>query len=346
MKTSAISSLAVSLALRNSTARLQGSLPGLQQEVVNGKHNDVGLALGAETRKLASFVADIDHTQRLIDTNEQVGTRLTATQESMTRMNNLADDLTNAVGIVMGHSGQNYAARQTAENVIAEMTSILNTQVNGVFVFSGLNADEKPMSDYETGGAKAAFDTAFQTYFGFGKNDAAAASITRAQIDDFMTTQVEPMFLGAGWNTNMSSATDEVMVSRISAEVTADTSVSANESSFRHLMLASVVATELYDSAMGAEAISGVSEYVISNAGTAAGSLTELQGQVGLVQERVERANEALISQKSLLETFASELESVDPYEKSIELNTLLTQIEVSYSVTARIQQLSLMNYL
>ena len=32
--------------------------------------------------------------------------------------------------------------------------------------------------------------------------------------------------------------------------------------------------------------------------------------------------------------------------KKSIELNTLLTQIEVSYSVTARIQQLSLMNYL
>lgn len=346
MKTSTISSLAVSLSLRNATSRLQATLPRLQQEMVTGKYQDAGLALGAESRKLASFINDIDHTQRLIDTNSQVGARLSMTQASMTRLNDLASDLTNAVGIAMSEPSQVSAAEQTAQKVIAEMTSILNTQVNGVFIFSGVNADNKPMSDYETGGAKAAFDAAFFSYFGFTKNDPAATSITRTQIEDFLTTSVEPLFLGAGWTANVSSATDEVMVSRISPEVTAETSVSANETGFRQLMLASVVAAELYDSALGAETSSAVSEYVISKVGTATGGMIKRQGEVGLVEERITRANDQLITQKSLLETFASELESVDPYETSIELSTLLTQIEVSYSITSRIQNLSLMNYL
>ena len=43
---------------------------------------------------------------------------------------------------------------------------------------------------------------------------------------------------------------------------------------------------------------------------------------------------------------FAADLEAVDPYETSIELNTLLTQIETSYSITSRIQQLSIMRFL
>lgn len=346
MKTANISTLAISLALRNSTSRLQGSLPRLQQELVTGKHNDAGLALGAESRKLASFINDIDHTQRLVDTNLQVSTRLSTLQESMSRLNGLATQLSNSVGIVMGGSGQEFVAEQTAKNVIAEMTSILNIQVNGVFVFSGINANNNPISDYVTGGAKAAFDAAFLSYFGFTKDDPAAAAVTRTQIDNFLTTEVEPLYLGAGWTTNVSSATDEVMVSRISAEVTAETSVSANEEPFRQLMMASVIAAELYDSNIGADALVGASEYVISKAGTATGGLTSLQGQMGLVEERIMRANDALTTQKTLLETFASELEAVDPYETSIELNTLLTQIEVSYSVTARIKNLSLMNYL
>lgn len=346
MKASNISSLSVSLSLRHATARLQASLPRLQEEMVTGKYQDAGLALGAESRKLASFLNDIDHTQRLIDTNMQVDSRLSMIQESMSRLSTLATEMTNAVGISMSEPSQVFAAQQTATNTIAEMTSILNTQVNGVFIFAGLDVENSPISDYETGGAKAAFDAAFLSYFGFTKNDPAAASITSVQIDDFLTTTVEPLFLGAGWNANVSSATDEVVVSRIARDVTAETSVSANEMPFRQLMLASVVASELYDSAVGAEASSTVSEYVISKVGTATGGLTKRQGEVGLVEERISRANAQLTSQKSLLETFASDLESVDAYEKSIELSTLLTQIEVSYSITSRIQNLSLMNYL
>jgi len=39
-------------------------------------------------------------------------------------------------------------------------------------------------------------------------------------------------------------------------------------------------------------------------------------------------------------------VEGVDPYEASTRMNSLLAQVEASYTLTSRIQQMSLMNYL
>jgi flagellar hook-associated protein 3 FlgL len=46
------------------------------------------------------------------------------------------------------------------------------------------------------------------------------------------------------------------------------------------------------------------------------------------------------------LATSLSTLESVDPAEASVRLNELQTRMEASYSLTARLQQLSLVKYL
>ena len=50
--------------------------------------------------------------------------------------------------------------------------------------------------------------------------------------------------------------------------------------------------------------------------------------------------------QMDVIAKHISALESVDPYEASTRVTTLLTQIETSYAMTARIQQLSLLDYL
>ena len=67
---------------------------------------------------------------------------------------------------------------------------------------------------------KAAFDAGFLSFFGFTKNAPAAANITAAQMDNFLTTVVEPQFLGAGWQGTWSNATDEGITSRIALNET------------------------------------------------------------------------------------------------------------------------------
>ena len=90
---------------------------------------------------------------------------------------------------------------------------------------------------------------AFLSYFGFTQNDPAAANITAAQMDNFMTTVVEPQFLGAGWQGNWSNATDERHPSAASRSTKrSQTSVSANDDGMRKLAMAAATVADLFDS--------------------------------------------------------------------------------------------------
>ena len=105
----------------------------------------------------------------------------------------------------------------------------------------------KPLDGFAAGSpAKAAFDAAFLAHFGFSQNDPAAANITTAQMDTFITNAVEPQFLGAGWQANWSNATDQTIVSRIALNETTETSVSANNDGMRKLAMAAATISDLF----------------------------------------------------------------------------------------------------
>ena len=50
--------------------------------------------------------------------------------------------------------------------------------------------------------------------------------------------------------------------------------------------------------------------------------------------------------QMDILSNHVVELEAVDRIEASLRVTSLLTQIETSYALTARLQQMSLINHL
>ena len=80
--------------------------------------------------------------------------------------------------------------------------------------------------------------------------------------------------------------------------------------------------------------------------GESSHDLVDYQARVGVAQERLTQANERIAIEKGTLEHRISEAEGVDPFVVADQLSLLMTRIEASYSVTARMQQLTLMNYL
>lgn len=78
-------------------------------------------------------------------------------------------------------------------------------------------------------------------------------------------------------------------------------------------------------------------------------ALTGIDSMIGRVTQAQARVQEIQASQKqqvNILGGIVNNIETVDQNEVALKLSTLATQIEVSYSVTARVQQLSLINYL
>ena len=71
-----------------------------------------------------------------------------------------------------------------------------------------------------------------------------------------------------------------------------------------------------------------------------------MQGQAGFYANRIEQTSERLTTLIDEFTKQADEIAAVDPYEAATRLNSLLTQIETSYTLTGRLQQLSLMRFI
>ena len=348
MKASSVSSTAISQALRYSMMRTQTALVTAQKEVATGRVADAGLALGARTAQSVSFARDIERLDGIVDSNALVSARLTATQTALGQMSSAAQDFLSTLTASVSGDAAPSVTLASANATLDALTSILNTSLNGEYLFAGINTDIKPINSFTDAAspAKAAFDAAFLAHFGFTQMSPAAASVSAADMDSFLTSTLEPHFMGAAWQPAWSNATDQTIVSRIALNETTETSVSANNDGVRRLMMATATIQDMFSSNLSTAGKQQLIERAVAMVGGAIGELADLQSRTGIVQKRVADASDRIEMQSDLFERHVMGMEGVDPYEASTRVADLLAHIETSYALTARIQQLSLLRFL
>jgi flagellar hook-associated protein 3 FlgL len=165
-------------------------------------------------------------------------------------------------------------------------------------------------------------------------------------MQTFLDGAFADLFDDAPWAANWSSAADQNLRSRISTQELVETSMNANDPGVRKLASVYTMLADLGVENLNDQAFQTVVDTAIRVVGEGIQDMAKLQANLGIVQERVEVANERMSLQIDIITTHIGTLESVDPYEASTRLSTLMTQIETSYALTARIQRLSLLNYL
>ena len=148
MKTSYISTSAISAATRSSVIKTQEKLAAAQKEVTTGRLADVGASLGYKTGQTISLRQDYARLKTIIDTNAVVSTRLSASQAAL---KSLSDDAQLFVGQLIGarnaESGPTVVQAQ-AKAALVSFTNTINTALDGAHLFAGINADVKPITDY------------------------------------------------------------------------------------------------------------------------------------------------------------------------------------------------------
>ncbi|MBU4528959.1 MAG: flagellar hook-associated family protein [Hoeflea sp.] len=350
MKVSFISNLAMQNSMRLTISRGQNEVQTLQKEIVTGRFADIGLALGAKTSNSVSLNQDVSRLKTIQDSNALVTQRLSASQSALGLMADSAQQMLEAFITVNGSDDANnlLIARRDVEYSLGSFTVAANTSSNGEYLFSGINTNTKPVEDYFEAGStpKAAFDALFAGHFLFSQDDPLAAGITVAQMDDFLTNVLEPAFSGGDWNMDWSSASDTNISSRILSNEVVETSVNANAEGMRNFALAAVIGIELLDSAISSEVRIALNAKAIEYAGKAVTGIDNQRSNLGVAENRVTKADVALESQIKIITLHLGAIEGVDAYEASTRMQTLLDQVEMSYTLTARIQQMSLMNYL
>jgi flagellar hook-associated protein 3 FlgL len=349
MKASFIATSTMAAASRQSIMTLQAKLAEAQKELASGRHADVGLSLGYRAGESVSLRQELTRLQTITDTNAVVTARLETSQAAL---KSIAADAQTFLGQLIAarnaENGPGIAAAQGKAGLDA-LTDTLNTSVNGAYLFSGINADVKPLNDYvqdPPSAAQNATASAFQTAFGMAQSDAGVANISAANMQTFLDGAFAGLFDDAQWSANWSGASDQNVKSRISSSELIDASTNANAPAFRKLASAYAMVADLNLQGLNTGAYHAVLDQAIELVGSATQDLTGLQADLGTAQERVAHANERMSIQINVITNHIGVLEGVDPTEASTRIASLMTQIETAYAMTARLQHLSLLNYL
>lgn len=354
MSTASVSNLSTQTSMRLTIRQAQNELLKSQQEVSTGFYADIGAELGSRTSTVVDLNRESLRLNSMISNNSIATQRLSASQEALKQIATAAEEMNNALITISGSSNSDTinTTVMTVSNSLSTMTSMANQSANGEFLFAGINTDVKPLADYtDTSPAKTAFDNAFTAYFGFAPTDTASVSTIVPSggfpsMEDFITSTLEPMYTGADWNTDWSNATDQAMTSRITQSETVQTSASANEDGFRYFALAAIVTKELMTIGAPGAAVTVAINKAIDYTGRAITGINSTRSELGLSENRIEKADASLKVQVDIIETSLSSKIEVDAYEASTRVNSLLAMVEASYTLTARIQSLSLVNYL
>jgi len=328
---------------------VQDNLSKAQTEISTGRWNDVGYKLGAQTGLVLDVRAQIALIETFENTNSLVAGRADATQ-------NVISSLTDEAQLMFDRSVASRSSQvspevvqSTARNGLRTIISSINTATQGVHIFGGINSDTAPLEDYfgsPSSASKNSVDAAFLAEFGFPQSDPAVASISSAAMENFIDNAFGDLFETPAWTANWSSATDETMKTKISFSDITQTTQTANESAIRKLAMAYTMVADLGLSDLNAGTYGAVMNKVVDITSQAIGELNVLSGKIGVTQQRIEIASDKLIVQKDSFERLVGSKENVDAYEVATRVSVLTNQLEASYTLTARLQQLSLVRFL
>lgn len=342
MKTSFSSTHSIQTTLLQTMARAQKDLAKANEEVTTGVHADLGLELGAKTSRSLDLSRDMLRIESQMTTNSIATQRLTSTEETLSQLADIGQNVMDSLVGISGSSATLDVARSTISSALASFVDVANTSVSGEYLFSGTNSDVKPMLPYEQNGA---LDQAIDDYR-VAQGYPAPENMTPDEMTAFLEGLQGQFNDDAFWNLNVSQSSDTNITTRISATEVVDTSTNANSQGFRSFVFASVISARFLTIDVPEQTRKAVTDSATAAIGRAISGLNDQRSSIGLSTERVSKATDSLADQKSIIETHINELQGVDVYEASTRVSALQSLLEASYTLTSRIQKLSLVNYL
>ncbi|MEE1655382.1 flagellar hook-associated family protein [Microvirga sp. CF3062] len=231
----------------------------------------------------------------------------------------------------------------TGNLVLKSIDLMGKTDVTGSF--TDVDGAGIPVEGSVTRSPQAAVASAFRSTFGFGVGDAAVSTITPGDMKTFLDGSFAALFEGSNWQ-DWSNASSQNIQSKISATEKVEASTNANGQGIQKMAMAYTMISELGLDRLGETTREALVSKALETFSEATTGVKTMQSKLGAVQEKVEEADERMSLQKDILDAKVIHLEAVDPAEAKIRVDRLMTQIQTSYSLTAQLRTMSLINYL
>jgi flagellar hook-associated protein 3 FlgL len=350
MAASMVSTYSLGSAMLSSMARAQNQLTQLTAESSSGQYADLGLQLGDQSGYELSLRNQTNLLQSLTTANNLTVTNLKTAQAALDAIRTTAESTVKTLtSTTAGSSGAATTLQSTGTDALQSLISATNTTSNGQYVFAGDNSGVAPMADYfssTTSAAKNAIDTAFVNTFGYAPTSSRASEISASDMQSFITGTLDPLFSGSNWTDDWSSASSTDVTTQIAPGESATTSTNANQAGFQQLAEGYAMLAEFGGSSLSTAAQQTLITSASSLINQGISSLTTTEATLGAAQTQVTDASTSMSNQLTILQTQVGNLDNVDTSAVAVQLNSLSTQLETAYQLTAQLQKLSLAQYL
>jgi len=336
---------------RQLSADINNQLAVAQQELSTGYKSDVFKDLGVRSAESLSLRATIDRDEAQVTANELVMGRMETMTDALSAMRDAVQEalelaIPNKEAALGTVDGIQQAAKAALDAVIAQA----NTTHAGVPLFSGVELATDSLQPWSETNAATGLSPSdvFASILAGGLPDDTAATTAIAEIEALFSDSSSTAgfnFEDTFFNGAATGAPRQSLA--IGDGISVEYGVQANDTAFRQVikglaMLASFDPAQITDPDAYATWV-GTAVDALS-AGSA--GLLNIETRVGAQAAQIEDANTRMTDRLDIYKNRILDLEGVDSYEAATRISLLESQLDASYAVTARLTQLSFLEYM
>lgn len=350
--------LQASLMGRRNVARTTADLQNASREVSTGLRADLYGDLGQRAAITLSLRSRMDRTDAFVTSNKLLNNKLDVISTATGQAQKAAQDfLSLAVANIDSPGATASTLQQQARAALQAVTGALNTNYAGEYLFSGTATDKAALQDYAKTNPATGLSPkdVIDGIVAGGPTSAADAAAKLAQLDDvFASTNTanpnqnyEATFYGGTPALDASGNPNPRMSARIAEGQQVSYGIQANDPAVRDVlkgltMIASTDVSKITDPA----AYKAWMKSALGALSSGTEGLTQAQAQLGSRQQLVQDTQTRQEDLKTVYNSRIAGYEAVDPYEAASRMSALQTQLNATYSATAQLSKLSLLNYL
>jgi flagellar hook-associated protein 3 FlgL len=313
-------------------ADLRGQVLRASQELASGKQPDIVASLRGDVSPLLAIDASLSRLSAYKSNTTEAAFQTAAQQSAIAGLSELATGLSTSLLGARNFStpAQIDTLAADAKGRFASASGLLNTQVSGRAVFSGVATDTVPLGPVDD--MLAALQTA------------ATGATTAGQVAAAVSTWfADPLGYGAFYQGG-----DPLSPAPIAPGETAELGTTAMDPILRDTLAAFAMAALLDHGVLAGDAVERgrLAQQAGQQLVSTEDARTTLRARIGTVEAQIEAARTRNSAEETSLGILRSDLGSVDPYEAATRLQAVQSQLESLYLVTARVSRLSLTEYL
>jgi flagellar hook-associated protein 3 FlgL len=337
----------------------QNQLDTIQRQITTGKKAELFKDLGKDallstraresTAKLDNFVYNIDIAER----------RIKLMDSALDEIANQAQNMLDGINTELQEGEADFQLLgQLAENAFSLISDLLNEQDGDKFLFAGADSRTKPYDDTGTMDSYMSIQITSWTNGTITTDELIASYSDSSNLTDTIV----------GYSAGLSSGDVRGVTTRVSESAELDYTVLANTDGIRDIMSSlsmiknlsntldevtldpddpsSTVTAPGADSDAQNENFYRVLNNLASSLTSAIDNVRQDRLQLSTVGVQMGTIREDHIRQIQIQQDIIADIEDIDITEAAFQLNSISTQLEASYSVTAAIRQISLVNFL